>query len=69
MEGHGVDRETAESLAGVAQLLRRAATLVSVRADQESPRSGGAALIIFALLWMVSRESTRYPCRHKVRGC
>jgi hypothetical protein len=68
MEGRGVDRETADSVAGVARLLRRAALLVSVRADQESPRSAGAVLIIFALLWMVSGEPTRYLCTHRVRG-
>jgi excisionase family DNA binding protein len=52
-----MDRETAESVAGVARLPRRAALLVSVRADQEGPWSPGAVLIIFALLWMVSRET------------
>ncbi len=34
-----MDRETAESVAGVARLPRRAALLVSVRADQEGPWS------------------------------
>ena len=52
-----MDRETAESVAGVARLPRRAALLVSVRADQEGPWSPGAVLIILALLWMVSRET------------
>ena len=42
-----MDRETAESVAGVARLPRRAALLVSVRADQESPWSPRAVLIIF----------------------
>ena len=51
-----MDRETAESVAGVARLPRRAALLVSVRADQEGPWSPRAVLIIFSLLWMVSRE-------------
>ena len=63
-----MDRETAESVAGVARLLRRAASLVSVRANQEGPRSPGAVLIIFALLWMVSREPKLYLCMHRVRG-
>jgi excisionase family DNA binding protein len=57
MEAREMDRETAESVAGVARLPRRAALLVSVRADQEGPWSPGAVLIIFALLWMVSRET------------
>jgi hypothetical protein len=56
MEARRLDRQTAESGAGVARPLRRAAALVWVRADQEDPRSPAAALIIFALLWMVSRE-------------
>ena len=63
-----MDRETAESVAGVARLLRRAAALVWVRADQEDPRSPAAVLIIFALLWMVSREPGLYLCMHRVRG-
>ena len=63
-----MDRETAESVAGVARLLRPAASLVSVLADQEGPRSPGAVLIIFALLWMVSREPGLYLCMHRVRG-
>jgi hypothetical protein len=60
-----VDRETAESVAGVARPLRRAAALVWVRADQEDPRSPAAVLIIFALLWMVSREPGLYLCKHR----
>jgi hypothetical protein len=68
MEARGMDRETAESVAGVARLPRRAALLVSVRADQEGPWSPGAVLIIFSLLWMVSREPKLYLCMHRVRG-
>ena len=63
-----MDRETAESVAGVARLLRRAASLVSARTDQEGPRSLGAVLIIFALLWWVSREPKLHLCVHRVRG-
>jgi len=62
-----MDRETAESVAGVARLLRRAASLISVRTDQEGPRSPGAVLIIFALLWMVSSEPKLHLCMHSVR--
>jgi hypothetical protein len=68
MEARRMDRETAESVAGVARLPRRAALLVSVRADQEGPWSPGAVLIIFSLLWMVSREPKLYLCMHRVRG-
>jgi hypothetical protein len=53
-----VDRETAESVGGVARPLRRAAALIWVRANQEGPRSPAAVLIIFGLLWMVWRK----PC-------
>jgi excisionase family DNA binding protein len=60
-----MDRETAESVAGVARLPRRAALLVSVRADQEGPWSPGAVLIIFSLLWMVSREPKLYLCMRR----
>ena len=63
-----MDRETAESVAGVARLPQRAALLVSVRADQEGPWSPGVVLIIFALLWMVSREPKLYLFMHRVRG-
>ena len=63
-----MDREKAESVAGVARLLRRAALLVSVQADQEVPWSPGVVLIIFALLWMVSREPKLYLCMRRVRG-
>jgi hypothetical protein len=48
MEARRVDRETTESVAGVARPLRRAAALVWVRADQKDPRSPAAVLIIFA---------------------
>jgi hypothetical protein len=60
-----MDRETAESVAGVARLPRRAALLVSVRADQEGPWSPRAVLIIFSLLWMVSREPKLYLCMRR----
>jgi len=51
-----VDRDMAESVAGVARPLRRAAVLVVwVRADQEGPRSPDVVLIIFALLRIVTR--------------
>jgi hypothetical protein len=50
MEAPQVDRETAESVGGVARPLRRAAALIWVRADQESPRSPAAVLIILRLL-------------------
>lgn len=63
-----MDRETAESVAGVARLLRPAASLLSVLADQEGPRSPGAVLIIFALLRMVSREPKLHLCMHRVLG-
>jgi hypothetical protein len=62
-----MDRETAESVAGVARLLRRARRW-SRSGDQEGPRSPGAVLIIFALLWMVSREPKLHLCMHRVRG-
>jgi hypothetical protein len=65
MEARRVDRETAESVAGLVRPLRRAAALVWVLADQEGPRSPPAVLIIFALLWMVSREPRLYPCMHR----
>jgi hypothetical protein len=65
MGARRVDRETAESVAGVARPLRRAAALVWVRADHEDPRSPAAVLIIFALLWMVSRERGLYLCKHR----
>ena len=65
MEARRVDRETAESVAGVARPLRRAAALVWVRADQEDPRSPAAVLIIFALLLMVAREPGLYLCMHR----
>ena len=55
-----MDRETAESVGGVARPLRRSAALVWVRADQEGPRSPAAVLIIFALFWMVTREPGLY---------
>ena len=60
-----MDRETAESVAGVARPPRRAAALVWVRADQEGPRSPAAVLIFFALHWMVSREPGLYLCMHR----
>ena len=44
-----MDRETAESVGGVARPLRRAAALIWVRADQEAPWSSAAVLIIFAI--------------------
>jgi hypothetical protein len=50
MEARRVDRETAESVGGVARRLRRAAALVWVRVDREGRRSPAAVLIIFALL-------------------
>jgi hypothetical protein len=46
MEARRVDRETAESVAGVARLLRRAAAPVSVRADREGPRSPAPVLAL-----------------------
>jgi hypothetical protein len=64
-----VDRDMAESVAGVARPQRRAALLVSVRADQEGPRSSGAVLIISALPWMASRVPRLYLCTYRERGC
>jgi hypothetical protein len=46
MEARRVDRETAESVAGVARLLRRAAALIWVRADREGPRSPAQVLAL-----------------------
>ena len=69
MEARREDRDMAESVAGVARPLRRAAVLVWVRADQEGPRSPAAVLIIFALLWTAARESRPYLCMHRERGC
>jgi hypothetical protein len=60
-----VDRETAESVAGVVRPLRRAVALVWVRADQEDPPSPAAVLIIFALPRMVSAEPGLYLCMHR----
>jgi hypothetical protein len=65
MEARRVDRETAEPVAGGARPIRRAAALVRVRADQESRRSPARDLIIFALLWMVSREPRLYLWMHR----
>ena len=64
-----MDRETAESVAGVARPLRRAAALVWVRADQEDPRSPATVLIIFALLWMATRGSSLDLTMHRELGC
>ena len=55
MEARRVDRDTAESVAGIGLLLRRAAALVWVRADQEGQRLPDAVLIIFASFWRVTR--------------
>jgi hypothetical protein len=63
-----VDRDVAESVAGVARPLRRAAVLAWVRADQEGPRSPAVVLIIFASFGRVTRESRLYPGMHRARG-
>ena len=68
MEARRVDRDMAESVAGVARPLQRAAVLVWVPADQEGPRSPAAVLIIFALLWTVAGESRLYLCMDRGRG-
>jgi hypothetical protein len=57
MEARRVDRETAESVAGVARLLRRAAAPVSVRADREGPRS--PAPVVWLGLHVAADEAVR----------
>jgi hypothetical protein len=46
MQAGRVDRETAESVAGIARLLRRALAMVWVRADREGPRSPAQVLAL-----------------------
>jgi hypothetical protein len=58
----------AESVAGFARPLRRAAVLVWVLADQEGPQWSAAVLIIFALRWTVARESRLYLCMSRETG-
>jgi hypothetical protein len=59
-----VDRETAESVGGVARPPRRAAALVRLRADKEGPRPPAAVLIIFPLFWTATREPGLYLSMH-----
>jgi hypothetical protein len=63
-----VDRGTAKVVAGVARLRRRAAALIRVRADEESRQSSAAVLIIFALLWTMTRELGRHHSMLTERG-
>jgi excisionase family DNA binding protein len=60
-----VERDTAKAVAGDAPLLRRAAALVRVRANKEGRRPSDAVLIIFALLWTVTRELGRHLLMHR----
>jgi hypothetical protein len=68
MEVRQGDRDTANAVAGVARLMRRAAALVRVRADRHGPRSPAAVLIIFVLLWAVTRDPGLYVSMHRERG-
>jgi hypothetical protein len=61
-----VDRDTAEAVAGVARLVRRAAALVPTY--REGPRPPAAVLIIFVLLWTVTTEPGLYLSMHSERG-
>ena len=64
-----MDWDTAKAVAGDARLLRRAAGLVQVRADsEEGLRPSATVLIIFVLLWMMTREPGLHLSMHKERG-